>query len=127
MLVAITLHIYYYYTYNIIGGAMGQRSRAMSEATVSVLRAITEGSSYGFDVMDATGLPSGTVYPILSRMEKRGLVVSRWENPEAEREAGRPPRRFYTLTREGRAALATAMQRFRTLGQPLAAGGPRER
>ncbi len=102
---------------------MAQRNRAMSPATVAVLRAITEGSSYGFDVMDSTSLPSGTVYPILSRMEKRGLVVSRWQNPESEREAGRPPRRYYTLTHEGRAALAHAMERFRTLGQPLATNG----
>ena len=95
----------------------------MSPAAAAVLRAVTEGSSYGFDVMDATGLPSGTVYPILSRMEKRGLVVSRWQDAESEREAGRPPRRYYAVTPTGRTALAQALERFRTLGQPITSRG----
>ena len=95
------------------------RNRAMSPAMAAVLRAITEGASYGFHVMDVTSLPSGTVYPILSRMEERGLVVSRWQSPDAQREAGRPPRRYYTVTADGTTALAHAIDRFRTLGQPL--------
>ena len=98
---------------------MTTRKREMSPPTTAVLRAITKGSSYGFDIMDATGLPSGTVYPILSRLEKRGLVVSRWEGPEAEREPGRPPRRYYAVTPAGSDALDVAIERFRTLGEPV--------
>lgn len=98
---------------------MSRRNRALSAATVSVLRAIAQGTAYGFDIMDETGLPSGTVYPILTRLTRRGLLDSRWEDPEIEREGGRPPRRYYTMTDEGRQALEQAVARFRELGRPL--------
>ena len=98
---------------------MPSRARALSAATVSVLRAISQGTTYGFDIMDETGLPSGTVYPILTRLDRRGLLESRWEDPAVEREGGRPPRRYYTMTRSGETALGNAMARFRELGQPL--------
>lgn len=97
--------------------------RAMSPATASVLRAIARGTAYGFDIMDETGLPSGTVYPILTRLERRGLLASTWEDPAVEREGGRPPRRYYTMTAEGRAALREAVGRFRELGRPLPESG----
>jgi len=98
---------------------MPARPRAMSVATAAVLRAVIQGASYGFDIMDATGLPSGTVYPILSRLEERALLTSRWEDPAAEREAGRPPRRYYRITAVGREELQEAVERFRALGHPL--------
>jgi DNA-binding PadR family transcriptional regulator len=91
----------------------------MSAPTIAVLRALAEGATYGFDVMDATALPSGTVYPILSRLERRALTRSRWEDPEAHRQEGRPARKYYELTEEGRAALAEAMTEVRALGRPL--------
>lgn len=55
---------------------------------------------YGFDLMRATRLPSGTLYPILARLERLAWVVSRSEDidPVAE---GRPARRFYRLTDHG--------------------------
>lgn len=102
---------------------MPSRPRALSTATVSVLRAISQGTTYGFDIMDETGLPSGTVYPILTRLERRGLLASRWEDPAVEREGGRPPRRYYTMTRAGEAALRSAVARFRELGRPLRESG----
>lgn len=102
---------------------MPRRSRAMSAATVSVLRAISRGTSYGFDIMDETGLASGTVYPILTRLERRGLLESRWEDPAVEREGGRPPRRYYAMTPEGEDALREAVVRFRELGRPLPESG----
>lgn len=101
---------------------MSPRRRAMSPATAAVLRAVAEGTTYGFDVMDATGLASGTVYPILSRLEKRGLLESRWEDPEVERPGGRPPRRYYAVTDEGMEELRTAVERFERLGRPLPEG-----
>lgn len=64
---------------------MSRRNRALSAATVSVLRAIAQGTAHGFDIMDETGLPSGTVYPILTRLTRRGMLDSRWEDPEIER------------------------------------------
>jgi DNA-binding PadR family transcriptional regulator len=91
----------------------------MSGPAAAVLRALAEGATYGFDVMDVTGLPSGTVYPILSRAEQRGLVLSKWEDPSDHRREGRPARKYYSLTAEGRTVLAEAVERFRALGRPV--------
>jgi PadR family transcriptional regulator PadR len=53
---------------------------------------------YGYDLMKAAGLPSGTLYPLLARLQARGLVVSAWETPQHD---GERPRRYYHLTGEG--------------------------
>lgn len=52
---------------------------------------------YGYDISRATGVKSGTLYPILMRLDEGGLLVSRWEAAEA----GRPPRHMYQLNPEG--------------------------
>lgn len=89
--------------------------RRLSITAVSVLQAVVNGFQYGFDVIDQTGLPSGTVYPALSRLERDGLVKSAWES-EAEAYAdGRPARRYYTLTAHGVKALAEAASFYRAL------------
>ena len=53
---------------------------------------------YGYDLMKAAGLKSGTLYPLLSRLEDEKLVTSGWETP---RNQGERPRRYYRLTGEG--------------------------
>lgn len=70
-------------------------------ATASVLRALLDGRHHGFDIMDATGLPSGTVYPILRRLNADGMVRSRWEKEAVARKEQRPARRYYELTSSG--------------------------
>jgi DNA-binding PadR family transcriptional regulator len=80
--------------------------------TALALAAISEGHRYGFDIMDATGLPDGTVYPILRRLESRGQLVGRWEDEALAATEGRPVRRYYELTDTGEAALADALARF---------------
>lgn len=77
-----------------------------------VLHALAVGHRYGFDLMRATQLPSGTVYPILRRMESGGLVRSRWEREDAAHAQGRPRRRYYEPTASGRTALADAQERL---------------
>jgi PadR family transcriptional regulator, regulatory protein PadR len=71
---------------------------------------------YGYDLMRAAGLPSGTLYPMLARLQDQGLVSSEWE-PQPQDAGGRPARKYYQLTGEGirvarlelaRASLATA-------------------
>jgi len=66
---------------------------------------------YGLEMCDLAGLPSGTVYPILARLEQAGWLESAWEDPALHEAAGRPRRRFYRVTPDGaeqaRAALAT--------------------
>ena len=87
----------------------------MTFATVSVLQAVAQGQRYGFGVMDATGLPSGTVYPILSRLEESGWVKSSWEDQQIAHDAKRPPRRYYEVTAAGEKRLAAALAQFRAL------------
>jgi len=77
-----------------------------------VLQALSRGLSYGFDIMELTGLPSGSVYPILRRFEEHGLVESEWEDAEEAHADRRPRRRHYRLTETGLAELATAGERL---------------
>jgi DNA-binding PadR family transcriptional regulator len=86
--------------------------RALSSATALVLDALDRGFRHGFDILDATGLPSGTVYPILRRLEQDGLASSRWENARVAQQEQRPPRRYYVLTPDGLALLQDARERF---------------
>jgi PadR family transcriptional regulator, regulatory protein PadR len=66
-----------------------------------VLRAFLEDPAaprYGYDLMKAASLKSGTLYPLLARLEDQKLVTSAWETPQAE---GERPRKYYQLTNEG--------------------------
>lgn len=81
-------------------------------AVATVLAALLEepdSDRYGLDLMAATGLPSGTMYPILRRLQDAGWVTADWERIDPV-VAGRPARRYYRLTPDGvqraRAALA---------------------
>jgi DNA-binding PadR family transcriptional regulator len=85
------------------------------QKTALVLEALAAGRHHGFDIMDATDLPSGTVYPILRRIEEEGLVKARWERDGAARREQRPPRRYYELTAAGHDRLAEARTRFRAM------------
>jgi PadR family transcriptional regulator PadR len=96
---------------------------SLSYSAAVILQAVTSGYRYGFDVMDVTGLPSGTVYPALRRMEHAGLVASTWEDDTAAQRDGRPARKYYEVTDEGREALAEAVRRYRRLERLLPATG----
>ncbi len=89
----------------------------MTFATLSVLKAIANGYRYGFDIMDATALPSGTVYPILGRLDESGLVRSRWEDQQIAHGRKRPPRRYYEVTAPGKKTLERELQRIRALAE----------
>ena len=75
----------------------------MTYPTALVLQALARGYHYGFDIMDATGLPSGTVYPILRRLDREGLIKSKWEAAAAAHREARPARRYYEITAAGEA------------------------
>ena len=90
----------------------------LSLSATVILQAIAHGYAYGFDVMDTTGLPSGTVYPALRRLEAAGLVASRWENAALAQREQRPPRKNYDITRLGRMSLADAVERYRLDERP---------
>lgn len=89
--------------------------RRLSITAVSVLQAIADGYQYGFDVIDQTQLPSGTVYPALSRLERDGLVKSAWESAAEAHADGRPARRYYKLTAHGVKALGEAAAFYRAM------------
>jgi DNA-binding PadR family transcriptional regulator len=89
----------------------------LSYAAAAVLQAVSSGYRYGFDIIDITGLPGGTVYPALRRLEESGYLASKWERHSIAREESRPPRKYYELTKPGREALAEAVKRYRLLEQ----------
>ena len=81
----------------------------LTHSTTLVLVALARGVRHGFDLLDETGLESGTVYPILRRLERAGLVRSRWEAVAQARAEGRPPRRYYELHGAGAEVLQEAL------------------
>jgi PadR family transcriptional regulator PadR len=89
----------------------------LSYTALFVLQALAQGHRFGFDIMDATRLPSGTVYPVLRRLERLGLVGSAWEDDGRARKANRPRRRNYQLTRAGREQLNEAEARYRAVAR----------
>jgi PadR family transcriptional regulator, regulatory protein PadR len=92
------------------------------ERVLGALLADPAAPRYGYDLMKAARLPSGTLYPLLARLERQRLVVSAWEVPEQE---GQRPRKYYRLTGEGirvaRLELAQTSVRSR---RPPARSGP---
>lgn len=84
------------------------KRRPLGNAAVLVLAALGRGCKYGFDIMDETGLKSGSVYRALSRLEELGLARSKWEAARLAVQEKRPRRRYYTITGAGKAELASA-------------------
>ena len=94
-------------------------SQKLSHTVAILLRALSLGYRFGFEIMEATGLPSGTVYPALRRLERDELVSSSWEAEAKALEQQRPARRYYELTRNGWAAEAAATRRYPLLSRLL--------
>jgi len=90
----------------------------LSFSATVILQAVADGYEYGFDIMDMTGLPGGTVYPALRRLEDMNYVVSRWEKQESALREQRPPRKYYRTTAPGDEALAEAIKRYKLLDRP---------
>jgi PadR family transcriptional regulator, regulatory protein PadR len=90
---------------------------ALSYTGLFVLQALAQGHRFGFDIMQVTGLPSGTIYPALRRLEALELVRSAWENEGNAHRQGRPRRRYYELTPSGKRRLAEAEARYRAVSR----------
>jgi PadR family transcriptional regulator, regulatory protein PadR len=82
----------------------------LSHTAALILQTISHGYRYGFDIMDVTGLPSGTVYPALRRLERDQLIQSRWESAALAEE--RPQRKYYRVTGFGNEVLGNAVKRY---------------
>jgi DNA-binding PadR family transcriptional regulator len=77
------------------------RSRALSRQALAVLDALVESRQawrHGYELAQLTGLRSGTLYPLLIRLEAMGYLEAEWQPPAAP---GRPPRHAYRLTADG--------------------------
>ena len=99
-----------------------QRTRRSSAQTLNLLQSLMDEPRkwhHGYDLSKATGLLSGTLYPILMRLGDRGLLESTWE---ADPPAGRPPRHLYRLTADGIAAAREAAAPLGAL-RPLRSAG----
>src|SRR6187549_1938152 len=92
---------------------MAPSTPALSYTGLFVLQALARGYRFGFDIMEVTGLPSGTIYPALRRLEGLELVRSDWENEQRAHRDGRPRRRYYELTAAGKRRLVEAEARYR--------------
>ena len=77
------------------------RKRALSRharALLAALLAARDGWSHGYELASLTGIKSGTLYPLLIRLEGEGFLEAEWHQPAA---SGRPPRHAYRLTAAG--------------------------
>ncbi len=84
----------------------------LSHTAAMILQALDAGFIYGFSIMEMTGLPSGTVYPAMRRLERDELILSRWEKQSIADAEQRPPRKYYKLTAAGRATLQASRRRY---------------
>jgi len=92
----------------------------LSHTSAMMLQAISAGHIYGYTVMEVTGLPSGTVYPALRRMERDQLIRSQWERQSVADDEQRPPRKYYKLMRSGEKTLEASRKRYPLLAKLVA-------
>ncbi len=82
------------------------RNRSLSPHARNLLAILTESGgswAHGYELCQRAGIKSGTLYPLLIRLEKQGYLEAEWQSPA---EPGRPPRHAYRLTAAGRALAA---------------------
>lgn len=94
----------------------------LSHTAAMILQAIDAGFVYGFSIMEMTGLPSGTVYPAMRRLERDALISSRWERQSIADAEQRPARKYYRLTSAGRATLESSRKRYPLLARLIPTG-----
>ncbi|MDX1647099.1 MAG: helix-turn-helix transcriptional regulator [Longimicrobiales bacterium] len=96
--------------------------RPLGITSLRILGAIRDGIAFGLEIVRETGMPSGTVYPTLGRLKRRGYVEAHWEDQDIADGESRPRRRYYELTSEGREALAAGAARVASLAAELSRG-----
>jgi PadR family transcriptional regulator PadR len=96
------------------------RAPRLTKATLAVLDVLLGPGDelYGLKIAQRTGLATGSIYPVLARLERLGWVISEWEPGDPARRG--PRRRFYRLTGEGLAQARRALDRYRrTTGRSI--------
>lgn len=84
----------------------------LSHTAAMILQAIHGGFIYGFSIMEMTGLPSGTVYPAMRRLERDDLIRSQWEKQSIADSEQRPARKYYRITAAGKSTLEASRKRY---------------
>jgi PadR family transcriptional regulator len=108
----------------------GPRMTLPTQLVLRTLLADPTQEMYGLQICTEAGLPSGTIHPILARLEGWGWLESHWEDAETALAEGRPRRRYYRLSKDGaeraRIALAQATTQLSAIPglRPRPAGGP---
>ena len=86
----------------------------MTHSTVLVAMSLLDdpnGRHWGYALSQASGVRSGVMYPILTRMLDEGWLEDGWEDESVTAVEGRPPRRYYVLTDEGKTGLGAMLRR----------------
>jgi len=106
----------------------GPRMTLQTQLVLRAMLAEPAAERYGLQLCELTGLPSGTIYPIVARLEQLGWLESNWEDPGEHVARGRPRRRYYRLTEEGAEQARDALARvYRSRKKPrfgLGVAGP---
>lgn len=93
--------------------AAGPRLTPQTIAVLRILLATPTTPRYGLEIAREAGLKTGTLHPILARLQHAGWIESFWETPADHEDQGRPRRRYYRFTDDGaqtaRRAIAEAM------------------
>jgi PadR family transcriptional regulator, regulatory protein PadR len=105
------------------GPAAGPRMTPQTQAVLRALLADPAAEVYGLQLCSLAELPSGTIHPILARLEAAGWLDSRWEEVDPS-EQGRPRRRYYRLNPDGAALARTALAQARAKRSALRARRP---
>jgi len=95
-----------------MGDKPGPRMTIPTQLVLEVLLVDSARDMYGAEIATAAGLASGTVHPILARLEGLGWVESHWEDVDPT-QVGRPPRRYYTITPHGVTSARRSLARLR--------------
>lgn len=80
---------------------MARRISSETAAVLAYFLQMPDTPRYGLEILRSTGVSSGTLYPILLRLERDGVLTSSAGNDAPAKHRGRP-RRYYQLTKEGR-------------------------
>jgi DNA-binding PadR family transcriptional regulator len=102
----------------------GPRMTLSTQLTLAALMADADKPMYGIEICTAAGLPSGTIHPILARLERIGWVTSYWEQIDPVVE-GRPRRRYYQIDPNSIPAIRAALARRSTATSLLRGIHPR--
>lgn len=103
-----------------------ERELMRGAGPLAVLKLLERGEMYGYEIIDALSrrtagvlaMGQSTLYPLLYNLEAKGLIESDWQTADTGRE-----RRYYKLTRKGKAQLAKDCEQWKLLAGAMAALG----